>query len=128
MARKQTQGKEKGRGKQSAAREKPPSATPMGRMLLILETIETQNRSTSEAVSATRNELRREMADFRAEVGGRFQTLEAAIRHNSMEIRELKDDVKVLKDDVKVLKDDVKVLKDDVRELKSITEDHTGRL
>jgi chromosome segregation ATPase len=97
MARKQTQGKEGGRGKQGAAREKPPSATATGRMLLILETIETQNRSTSEAVSATRNELRRDLADFRAEVDGRFKTLEAAIRHNSRGIRELKGDMQELK-------------------------------
>ena len=67
------------KGKGRATREKPSFATAIGRMTILLEHMEEQNRVTAEGVFSLRNEFRTEMQEFRAEVNARFGIVESAI-------------------------------------------------
>jgi len=61
-----------------------------------------------EAVTATRNELRREIQDLRGELSRRIDVLALAVRQNSDDIRQNSEDIRELKAGVQQLKADLR--------------------
>lgn len=72
-----------------APKKNKPAGTPQSYNSVLIEAIRAQNRVVIEAVEATRSELKHELAEFRAEVNGRFSALEYAVGVNSTDLRAL---------------------------------------
>jgi chromosome segregation ATPase len=104
--------------------KKPPSKDPQPApgpgWQVILEEILSQNRATIEAVQSTRDELKRDMAEFREDTNTRFQGLEAAVRQNGADIRQNSADIRTLQGDVRNLQGDVRNLAEKVDNLSGL--------
>jgi chromosome segregation ATPase len=73
---------------------------PEPRWLVILEDIRSQNRSTLEAVEASRVALEGRLDVLDAEVRARFAVVEAAVRNLGQDTRELKQESRDLRADL----------------------------
>ncbi len=105
--------------KPKPSKERAPSATATGRMNILLEQIQEQNRAVMEAVTGFRREAKADLAEFRAEVNARFEAVEAAIRINSDGIERNGRDVRALTARIEVLEQAVLMLSAELREVKS---------
>jgi chromosome segregation ATPase len=93
---------------------------------ILLEEIRSQNRATIEAVQAAQQTTDLHFGQLEARLTARIEVLEAVVRSNGTDIKDLKGDVNILKGDVGELKVDVKGLKGDVGELKVDVKDLKG--
>jgi hypothetical protein len=75
-------------------RSRPPSATKLGRIEVLLEDMRAQNRATIEAVLSTRQALEAKLDAQRLELLGRIEALEVAVRMNSEDIRRNSADIR----------------------------------
>ena len=89
----------------------PQPVTTEGGFTVLMEHMAGQNRATIEALQSFKDHVTRTFELSEARTGLRLDSLEAAVRLNSADIKELKSDVKELKSDVSELKSDVKELK-----------------
>lgn len=81
--------------------ERPPSSTSVGRMTILLEQIQEQNRATIEAVHSQGTSLRREMREIERNLTLRIEALELAVRKNSEDIQQMKKQLAELTDVVR---------------------------
>jgi chromosome segregation ATPase len=80
--------------------QKPPSGTASGRVAILLEQIQEQNRATIEAVTSLGTSLRREISELRRDLTLRIEALEIAVRKNSEDIRKNSEDIRKLQEQV----------------------------
>jgi chromosome segregation ATPase len=97
--------------------ERPPSNTSAGRVAILLEQIQEQNRATIEAVRSVESSLRREITELRRDLTLRMEALEIAVRKNSEDIRELQQQVRKNSEDIRELQQQVRKNSEDIREL-----------
>ena len=102
-----------------------PASTPTSRVTILLEDIQGKVQATMEAVTATRNELRREIQELRVELSRRIDVLELAVRKNSDDIRQNSEDIHELKAVVAQNSEDIRELKADVQQLKADVRQNT---
>jgi predicted nuclease with TOPRIM domain len=67
-------------------------------IMVVFEEIKSQNRATIEAVETTRDTLKAEIQHNRTEVVARLDTLEATVRQNGADIRQVRNDIAALKE------------------------------
>ncbi len=96
---------------------KPPSATPMGRVLVMLEQIQEQNRATIEAVRSSETTLRRELSEVEDRLKLRVDVLDAAVRMNSEDIRKNSEAIRQNSEDIRQNSVDILRLNDQVEKL-----------
>ena len=85
-------------------RRRSPAETPIGRVTILLEQIQEQNRATIEAVFASEQRIRRDFEARFTSLEHRVAALEIAVRKNSEDIQELKTAVRKNTEDIQELK------------------------
>ena len=100
-----------------------PSSTQAGRTNVLLEEMQTQFRMVVDAVVSLREEIPRQIDGLRQELGGRIDTLEAAVRINSEDIRKNSEDIQRLNESFSQLNT---ILKTDTP--KNVIDNHEQRL
>ena len=96
----------KRRGKKSAAKNLSPASAPprswattaTGRLNVILERVEEQQRVVIEAVTSNREALERKIDEGNEELAARIDAVEIAVRQNSQDILENSQDIRSLGD------------------------------
>jgi chromosome segregation ATPase len=99
-------------------RKRSPAETPTGRVTILLEQIQEQNRATIEAVFASEQRIRRDFDARFSSLEQRVAALEVAVRKNSEDIQELKVAVRKNSEDIQELKVAVRENSEDIQELK----------
>ena len=99
-------------------RRRSPAETPIGRVTILLEQIQEQNRATIEAVFASEQRIRRDFEARFTSLEHRVAALEIAVRKNSEDIQELKTAVRKNSEDIQELKTAVRKNTEDIQELK----------
>ncbi|SRR5260221_4876581 len=71
---------------------------------VIVERTEAKVSFLAEALVSTRDELKRDIADVRSDLGGQIGILEEVVRENSRDIRQNSTDICALRDEVRELR------------------------
>jgi uncharacterized protein HemX len=100
--------------------ERPPSTTSAGRMTILLEQIQEQNRATIEAVQSQGTSIRREMGELERRLERRIDALEAAVRQNSADIRQNSADIRQHAADIRQQADELREVRKQLAELTGV--------
>ena len=90
------------RPKKKKAPVRSPASTATGRLNVILERVEEQQRVVIEAVSSTREALERKIDGVDQKLSSRMDVIEFVVRKNGEDIRALADKLDTKADAVKV--------------------------
>lgn len=84
-------------------RRSSPRPTAHG-MAVVIEAIETQNRSTLDAIASLRNEMDRRFIELESRLVARIEALEVAVRQLAAQVQKNSEDIRKNSEDILLLK------------------------
>ncbi|MBI5496684.1 MAG: hypothetical protein HY904_16845 [Deltaproteobacteria bacterium] len=105
-----------------------PSDTELGRMGLLLEHMSDKVDLVHEGMMIIRESLERRIAESKADLSARLDTVESVIRHLSAEVRKNSDDIRKNSDDIRKNSDDIRKSSEAIRRLEQAVDAVRGDL